>query len=78
MSPLFQSVARSESGAVTVLGYGIVVSVYLNCRFYPALNDPLVGANNHRQFVLFVLTLVFGIVIFDYLTYKCTSASLSL
>ncbi|TFK18935.1 zf-DHHC-domain-containing protein [Coprinopsis marcescibilis] len=28
-----------------------------------------VGSNNHRQFLLFVLTLVVGIVLFDYLTY---------
>jgi len=28
-----------------------------------------VGANNHRQFILFVTTLVIGIVLFDYLTY---------
>ncbi|KAF9449686.1 zf-DHHC-domain-containing protein [Macrolepiota fuliginosa MF-IS2] len=33
-----------------------------------------VGANNHRQFVLFVLTLVFGIGIFDYLTYQYFSS----
>ncbi|KAF9033131.1 DHHC palmitoyltransferase-domain-containing protein [Panaeolus papilionaceus] len=29
-----------------------------------------VGSNNHRQFLLFVLTLVIGIIIFDYLTYQ--------
>ncbi|EKM76159.1 hypothetical protein AGABI1DRAFT_108919 [Agaricus bisporus var. burnettii JB137-S8] len=28
-----------------------------------------VGANNHRQFVLFVLSLVCGIILFDYLTF---------
>ncbi|KAJ6465853.1 DHHC palmitoyltransferase-domain-containing protein [Mycena sanguinolenta] len=28
-----------------------------------------VGANNHRQFVIFVTTLVFGVGLFDYLTY---------
>ncbi|KAK7055514.1 Palmitoyltransferase [Favolaschia claudopus] len=33
-----------------------------------------VGANNHRQFVIFVLTLVFGIIFFDYLTYAYFSA----
>lgn len=30
-----------------------------------------VGANNHRQFLLFVTTLVIGIVLFDYLSYEC-------
>lgn len=34
----------------------------------------LVGVNNHRQFLLFVLTLVIGIVLFDYLTYACKFA----
>ncbi|PPR00301.1 hypothetical protein CVT24_004591 [Panaeolus cyanescens] len=29
-----------------------------------------VGANNHRQFLVFVITLVLGIIIFDYLTYQ--------
>ncbi|KAG9311112.1 hypothetical protein JVU11DRAFT_9022 [Chiua virens] len=29
-----------------------------------------VGANNHRQFLLFVTTLVIGIVLFDYLSYE--------
>jgi palmitoyltransferase len=28
-----------------------------------------VGSNNHRQFVLFVTTLVIGIILFDYLTF---------
>ncbi|KAF7420921.1 palmitoyltransferase akr1 [Pleurotus ostreatus] len=28
-----------------------------------------VGMNNHRQFILFVTTLVIGIILFDYLTY---------
>lgn len=32
------------------------------------------GSNNHRQFVLFVSTLVVGIVLFDYLTYACVSS----
>ncbi|KAF9480640.1 ankyrin [Pholiota conissans] len=31
-----------------------------------------VGSNNHRQFLLFVSTLVIGIGLFDYLTYACT------
>lgn len=30
-----------------------------------------VGANNHRQFLLFVTTLVIGIALFDYLSYEC-------
>ncbi|KII90100.1 hypothetical protein PLICRDRAFT_579390 [Plicaturopsis crispa FD-325 SS-3] len=33
-----------------------------------------VGANNHRQFVLFVSTLVIGIISFDYLAYAFFSA----
>ena len=28
--------------------------------------------NNHRQFLLFVTTLVVGIILFDYLTFECT------
>ena len=34
-------------------------------------NDGAVGINNHRQFLLFVTTLVTGIILFDYLTYAC-------
>ena len=30
-----------------------------------------VGMNNHRQFLLFVTTLVIGVCLFDYLTYAC-------
>ncbi|KAF9555669.1 zf-DHHC-domain-containing protein [Agrocybe pediades] len=33
-----------------------------------------VGANNHRQFLLFVTTLVVGICLFDYLTYSYFSS----
>ena len=33
----------------------------------------VVGANNHRQFILFITTLVIGIILFDYLTYACMS-----
>ncbi|KAJ7270610.1 hypothetical protein B0H12DRAFT_773443 [Mycena haematopus] len=33
-----------------------------------------VGANNHRQFVIFVSTLVLGVGLFDYLTYAYFSA----
>ncbi|KAJ7057663.1 DHHC palmitoyltransferase-domain-containing protein [Mycena amicta] len=33
-----------------------------------------VGANNHRQFVIFVSTLVVGVVLFDYLTYAFFSS----
>lgn len=36
-----------------------------------------VGVNNHRQFLLFVLTLVLGICVFDYLTYVYFAAALS-
>ena len=34
----------------------------------------LVGVNNHRQFVVFVTTLVLGIGLFDYLSYACVSS----
>ena len=34
--------------------------------------DPPVGLNNHRQFLIFVITLVVGVCLFDYLTYECT------
>ncbi|KAF9037902.1 ankyrin [Hymenopellis radicata] len=34
-----------------------------------------VGSNNHRQFVMFVATLVTGIIFFDYLTYQYISSS---
>lgn len=37
-----------------------------------------VGSNNHRHFVIFVSTLVIGIILFDYLTYACTSFPSSL
>ena len=30
-----------------------------------------VGVNNHRQFLLFVITLVIGIITFDYLAFAC-------
>lgn len=30
-----------------------------------------VGVNNHRQFIVFVSTLVFGIIVFDYLAWQC-------
>ena len=32
---------------------------------------PPVGLNNHRQFIIFVTSLVIGIVLFDYLTWSC-------
>ncbi|KAG6826435.1 hypothetical protein H0H92_015809 [Tricholoma furcatifolium] len=35
-----------------------------------------VGVNNHRQFVLFVTTLVIGIALFDYLTYAYFTSTL--
>ncbi|KZV90969.1 hypothetical protein EXIGLDRAFT_107061 [Exidia glandulosa HHB12029] len=35
-----------------------------------------VGVNNHRQFIIFVTTLVFGIFIFDYLAYNYFSEHL--
>jgi palmitoyltransferase ZDHHC13/17 len=34
----------------------------------------LVGLNNHRQFILFITTLVVGIILFDYLVYQFFSA----
>jgi hypothetical protein len=37
----------------------------------PILMQFVVGANNHRQFLLFVSTLVIDIVLFDYLVYEC-------
>jgi hypothetical protein len=41
--------------------------------FFCVISIPdLVGLNNHRQFVLFVATLVGGVIVFDYLTYACT------
>lgn len=39
---------------------------------------PIVGANNHRQFLLFVTTLVIGITLFDYLSYECESTQVTL
>jgi hypothetical protein len=32
-----------------------------------------VGAGNHRQFLIFITMLVFGIMFFDYLSWNCTS-----
>lgn len=42
-------------------------------RLHPGrlLKESVVGANNHRQFLIFVFTLVIGILLFDYLTFAC-------
>ncbi|KAI9058689.1 ankyrin [Trametes sanguinea] len=34
-----------------------------------------IGVNNHRQFLLFVITLVLGIILFDYLTFEYFSTA---
>lgn len=39
--------------------------------FEPGFTHPLVGLNNHRQFIIFVTALVIGICLFDYLTWAC-------
>ncbi|KAH0833938.1 DHHC palmitoyltransferase-domain-containing protein [Lanmaoa asiatica] len=43
-----------------------------SCQLEHAITDHClpVGANNHRQFLLFVTTLVIGIALFDYLSYE--------
>lgn len=58
----------------TALGFGIVVrshvcpsTIVRLCIIFA------VGANNHRQFILFITTLVIGIILFDYLAYACMS-----
>jgi hypothetical protein len=53
-----------------VHGFGIAVrrSDHL---LEPGLMPFAVGVNNHRQFILFVATLVIGIILFDYLTWAC-------
>ena len=38
----------------------------------PFIHEFVVGVHNHRQFILFVTTLVLGIILFDYLTFACT------
>ena len=45
--------------------------VFLSTRATATDCSLLVGANNHRQFLLFVTTLVIGIILFDYLSYEC-------
>lgn len=77
VSPLhirLHTVEKIEHPAVIVRGYGTVVSVVeihnLSFLTHPSLI--LVGVNNHRQFVIFVTTLVLGIALFDYLSYACT------
>ena len=49
-----------------------------NCSTYQyssslrkTLSAYLVGVNNHRQFLIFVTTLVTGIILFDYLAWAC-------
>lgn len=54
-----------------VLGFGIVVSPLSVCIRFKSSPLRLVGVNNHRQFMLFVLTLVAGIILFGYLVYSC-------
>jgi hypothetical protein len=39
------------------------------------LMNSVVGSGNHRQFVMFITTLVFGILLFDYLSFNCMSHS---
>lgn len=70
MSFFLGSILPLNSLVVTVHGYGIAVNTNNSCdkrRFMFFA----VGMNNHRQFVLFVTTLVIGIILFDYLTYAC-------
>jgi hypothetical protein len=60
--------------SVTALGFGIAVCCTLSLGWNLRSRIIfLVGSNNHRQFVLFITTLVIGIVLFDYLTYACMS-----
>ncbi|KAI1787384.1 palmitoyltransferase AKR1 [Ganoderma leucocontextum] len=40
----------------------------------PLRSKHCLGANNHRQFLLFVMTLVLGIILFDYLTFQYYSS----
>lgn len=39
---------------------------------------PQVGVNNHRQFMVFVITLIIGVFAFDSLTIGCKAIFLSL
>ena len=55
---------------VIVRGFGIAVG--LRVQFLePGLTPFPVGVNNHRQFIIFITTLVIGITLFDYLTWAC-------
>ena len=58
---------------VIARGCGIAVSVHLALSQCSCSEQRLaVGVNNHRQFLLFVMTLVLGIILFDYLPFECT------
>lgn len=65
-----------DNPTATAHGYGIVVSVSgsHSLSFLIRTHFVLVGVNNHRQFVIFVTTLVLGICLFDYLSYACGSS----
>lgn len=41
------------------------------------LTSFIVGVNNHRQFVIFILSLVTGVIAFDWLVYQCAQSSSS-
>jgi len=57
---------------VTVHGFGIAVCSVTSPPNRSHVNYFFsVGLNNHRQFILFVSTLVGGVMVFDYLTYAC-------
>jgi len=50
------------------------VFVYLTAGFIAiAPGCGTVGLNNHHQFLVFVFTLVFGIMVFGYLALQCWS-----
>ena len=69
--PNYQSWVSLISVPAIARGSGIAVRI---ARIGPWLQfspSQIVGAGNHRQFLLFVFTLVIGICFFDYLTYAC-------
>ena len=65
----------SDCLLVIVHGSGIAVSFSVHPCF-PNSNQT-VGVNNHRQFIIFVSSLVISIMLFDYLVYACKSGNVN-
>lgn len=73
----FQPISLTLFVIATVHGYGTVVCLILAPSRLEDADPTLssVGSGNHRQFLLFVATLVAGISLFDALTVSCECSS---